>query len=184
MEYKKTYKNLFDRDSRYNVHVEDKHRYDFVLNEIMSKGYNNMIDISSGRGFLLKYVREIKSEMVITSTDLMKFNDLDVNFIELDLTKVEQYERVNGTYQMLSCLDVLEHVEEKYVDDILSFFASKADSFCFSIANHPDIINGIELHLIQKDMGWWNDKLNKYFTITNSFSVYGDRLFCYVLSRK
>lgn len=184
MEYKKTYDNIFGDVANYNVHVEDKSRYDFIINEIIANDYETMIDISSGRGYLLKYVNEIKPQIELTSTDLKKYNDFDVDFIELDLTKTNEYERVNGVYEFLSCLDVLEHIEEKYINNVLKFLSTKATNFCFSIANHSDIIKGVELHLIQKNMMWWNENLNQYFTISNAFTMYNDTLFCYTLKTK
>jgi len=181
MTNKDTYKNIFNGNDGYNLHIIDKERYDFVIDDVIRYKHKKLIDISSGRGFLIKYLKELIRDIEITSTDLEKFNNLDVEFIRLDLCEKDDYKNVMGTYDLLSCLDVLEHVEEKYIDDILMFFRTLSNRFCLGVANHPDIQNGIELHLIQEDKDWWDRKLSKYFKIIESFKMYDDKLYCYIL---
>jgi hypothetical protein len=159
-------------------------RYDFVVEEIVKNNYKKIIDISSGRGLLIEAIKNVNPNIDITSTDLSKFNEIDVKFIELDLTNKNDYHKVIEKYEFLSCLDVLEHIEEKYIEDILIFFKSLAENFIFTIANHSDIINGIELHLIQKDKIFWNILLTKHFEIVDTFSKYNNKLYCYILKNK
>ncbi len=113
-----------------------------------------------------------------------KFHNYDVNFIKLDLSNSSDYDKFTETYDLLSCMDVLEHIEEKHINDILSFFCKLSQKFCFTIANHSDIHNGIELHVTRKNKEWWDKKLNNYFNIKNSFVKYDNRLYCYTLEKK
>lgn len=184
MKYKEVYDNIFNTKMRYNVHIGDKDRYDFVIENIIQNNYKKIIDISSGRGYFIKYLKELKNDIDITSTDLKKFNNIDVKFIELNLCEKSDYQKIVEKYDHLSCMDVLEHVEEKHIEDILQFFSTLSNNFCFTIANHSDVQNGVELHLIQKNMNWWNDVLNRNFIIIKSFSKYNNRLYCYVLRGK
>lgn len=184
MNYIDIYKNLFIKKDNYNVHILDKERYDFVINEIINNDHKKIIDISSGRGFFIKYLLEKKSAVEITSTDLEKFHNYDVNFIKLDLSNKSDFLNITEKYDLLSCMDVLEHIEEKYIEDILLFFTGLSNNFCFTIANHSDIHNGVELHVTRKNKDWWDKKLNNYFTIKNSFVKYDNRLYCYVLEKK
>lgn len=184
MDYTKLYGDIFKGNEEYNIHIQDRDRYDYVINEIINNNYKKIIDISSGRGFFIKYLRE-KSELIdITSTDLSKFNDLDIKFIRLNLMNKSDYNNVVETYDFLSCLDVLEHVEETNIEDIFIFFKALSNNFCFSIANHPEVYDDIEYHLIQKDKFWWDDTLSKHFDIIESFICYDGLLYKYILKSK
>lgn len=184
MKYKKIYNEIFSNNIEYNNHIIDRDRYNFAINEVINKNYKKIIDISSGRGYYIKYLMEHDKTIDITSTDISKFNDIDIRFIELDLVNKEDYLKLNPQYDFLTCLDVLEHIEEEYIDQVLEFLSNIATNFCFSIANHSDIQKGVELHLIQKNKEWWDNKLNNYFTIYNSYSIYNNRLYCYILKSK
>jgi len=184
MDYSGIYKKLFNVKDNYNVHVSDKERYDFVIEEINKNNFKNIIDISSGRGYFIKYLKEKSQNVEITSTDLEKFNDYDVKFIKLDLSDKSDYDKFTEKYELLSCMDVLEHIEEKHIDDILLFFCGLSDKFCFTIANHSDVHNGVELHVTRQNKDWWDKKLSNYFTIKNSFVKYDNRLYCYILDKK
>jgi hypothetical protein len=182
MNYLDIYNKVF-KLKNYNIHVINRRRYDFVLNEITTNNYNNIIDISSGRGWLIKYINELDRGVKITSTDLKKFNDYDVNFIRLDLSDKNDY-TITEKFDMLSCLDVLEHIEEKHIDDALSFFTTLSENVCISVANSQSIHNGIDLHLIKKNKDWWDEVMSRHFDITNSFRSFGNKLYSYTLKSK
>jgi len=185
MEYKKIYDEVFNNNKEYNYHVYDKDRYDFVINEIFKNNYNDVIDISSGRGFLIKYLMEKNQNINITSTDLSKFNDLDINFVQLNLTEKSDYDKITNKYDFLSCMDVLEHIELKYIHDIFYFFKSISNNFAITVANHSDIFSGHELHLIQEDKLWWDNVFSKYFIIVDSWSGgWKGLLYSYILKNK
>lgn len=184
MNTEEIYKNVFQKNPNYNVHISDKERYNFVINEVIVNNYKKIIDISSGRGFYIKNLLKRINNVDITSTDLFKFNNIDIKFIKLNLSNVDDYVNITEKYEFLSCLDVIEHVGEEHLDNIFTFFSKILNNFCFSIANHSDIENGIELHLIQKNKKWWDDMLSNYFDIKNSFVKYNNRLYCYVLKNK
>ena len=47
------------------------------------------------------------------------------------------------------------------------------------IANHSDIINGIELHTIQENELWWENIMSKYFKLSYKEIKYNGRLYEY-----
>jgi hypothetical protein len=181
VDYVNVYKNIFSQNNIYNEHINDRERYDFVIDEIKKNNYNKVIDISSGRGNMIKCIKDIFPDINITSTDLLKFNDIKVDFIQLDLTSENDRNSVRDKYDFLSCLDVLEHIEENEINNILRFFKSISKNFCFSIANHSDVQNGVEVHLIQKDKIFWDKILSEHLCIVESFIKYENKLYCYVL---
>lgn len=184
MDYLKIYEEVFKNYDDYDMHIGYYDRYNYILKELNIKKYQKIIDISSGKGILIKILQEKFPSIDICCTDIKKFNDINVNFIKLDLTNKNDYNNITDKYDLLLCLDVLEHIEEKYIDDILEFLLSLSTTFCFSIANHSDIKNNYELHLIQKNKKWWNKKLKKYYKIIKTFNKYDNKLYCYILTKK
>jgi len=66
-------------------------------------------------------------------------------------------------YGGILCAGVLEHIEPEDLDGLLQSMSTASKSFLFGIANHSDILNGDELHLIVEDQDWWIKKLKDYF---------------------
>lgn len=69
------------------------------------------------------------------------------------------------------CADVMEHIPTARVDDALWNIAIHAQTTYFQIANficHEGDAIGQHLHLTVKPIGWWEAKLNQFFTIEQS----------------
>lgn len=70
---------------------------------------------------------------------------------------------------LVCCIDVLEHVEEFYLDNVLSELASITTTLgFFSIHMGPAtkyLADGRNAHIIQKSTSWWLPKLCVYFEI-------------------
>lgn len=184
--YKEIYSQAFSEKS----YSSDYHiQYNYVLKSLKNKFLKDdkfsVIDIGSGRGHLLKTLKIEFPNIEITSVDLANFHNLDfVNkFIDCDITKEEDREKLlNDKYDVLINLDFLEHIEEKYIDDILKTFVQISNFHIIAIANHSDKFNDVELHLIQQSNVWWeNEKLNKYFKIINFFPNTANTLYFYEL---
>ena len=185
MEYRKVYDEIFKKES-YNVHDSDIDRYHFVIDEVINNNFKTIIDISSGKGNLIKLLLNLNQDLKITSTDINKYHSFDVEFFEIDLSNnIANNENLkNKKYDILTCLDVLEHLEEKYIDGILKSFSLLSNRVLLNIANHSDIQNGVELHLTQKNFEWWNSKIENYFNIESIEVKYNNRLYVYNLKTK
>jgi len=73
----------------------------------------------------------------------------------------------SGTYDLIWVCDVLEHVTEAEIDDVLRAIQKKAGKYIiFSICDsslwgkYPD-----ETHVTCKSRIWWENKIAEYFTI-------------------
>ena len=162
----------------YHHHIQ----YDIVPEFIgLSNDTKSLIDIGTGRGQLLKNISKLNPNFKITSVDLDKFNDLDVEFINVDLSLKNDRDKLTGKYDFLTSTDVLEHLEEYFIEDVLCLFSRLSDNVIVAIANHSDIQGGIELHTIQRDDVWWELYINKYFSIINKQTHYDGRLYIYNL---
>jgi cyclopropane fatty-acyl-phospholipid synthase-like methyltransferase len=162
MNYKETYSHLFGTND-YSIHDINELRYKITNDYIKKNNIDNMIDVGSGRGVLLELLIKENPHLKILSTDLNKFHNIDLEFKEIDLTKKETF-FVNN-FQVLTCLDVLEHLEKKYIDDVFKWFANVSETQILTIANHSEIIHGKEIHLIQENMLYWGELIRKYFNI-------------------
>ena len=184
MNYLKIYSKLFS-DHGYNIHTNREPRFLFTVQNVVKSNIKTLIDIGTGHGALLKILHKVNFQTSLTSVDLKNYHGLRyVNHIDADLSRIIDHEKITGKYDILSCLDCLEHFEEKYIRDILNLFSRLSDTFLFSIANHSDIIDGVELHLIQKESIWWSNILSEYFEIVYFESLYNDTLYLYKCKRK
>jgi len=181
--YLNIYETCFDNES----YSKDHHiQYDFVVDEIKKLFINktesefSLIDIGSGRGQLINLIQKNFNNVKITSVDLKKFNDLDINFIKCNLSLENERELLkNNVYDVLSCTDVFEHLDKSFIEEVISLCSSLSKNCIFAIANHSDIINNIELHTIQENDIWWEKYLLKYFEIKEKHIKYDNRLYMY-----
>jgi len=71
-----------------------------------------------------------------------------------------------GTFDAVINTDVLEHIEESNIDETLKVIYSKATKFVYhGIANWATgrlLEDGRDVHVIQKDINWWINKIKPY----------------------
>lgn len=184
MDYKNIYEKSFNNIG-YNLHQDDEYRFKFVESYITKNNPKTIIDMGSGRGNILKILNDKFDDLEITSCDLKKFHNYDVPFYEINLCDTTTFEKLNDKkFDLLCCLDVMEHLEKKCLDDVLNFFSRISKNCLLTIANHSDILNGVELHLIQENMDYWSPVLEKYFIIENVKQEYNGRLYLINLKSK
>lgn len=197
MNYKEVYDDMF-KDENYNADELDSYRYNFALRFLESEGIGItnsgwLIDIGTGRGNFIKILRnKYGINIKIKTSDLEDYHNLDEEFIQMDLSSEwhrENFTKFQTPY-IVTCLDCLEHLEEKIQDDVLKFFSENCYFCILSISNHSDIINGVELHLTRKDKAWWDSIIEKYFdilipdSIDESTGINNEIVYCYILRTK
>lgn len=187
MDFLRVYSDAFN-DATYS---NDHHiQYDFALDEITKiisnkTDFFSLIDIGSGRGQLISSVKQTFINANITSVDVNKFNDIDVNFIKCDLSIEDNRNNLTcAKYDILSCTDVFEHLDKSFIEDVVRICSKLSSTVILAIANHSDIINNIELHTIQENDLWWDSQLIKYFDIEQKQIHYDGRLYMYVCKTK
>lgn len=178
--------NVYEKsflNPNYNLHPNTEFRFELVYDFIKKNKVDSVIDIGSGRGNVINYILTNHPNIKITSCDLKKFHDFDVEFIQLNLCDNENI-KITKKYDLLTCLDVLEHVEKTCVDNILNLFSTISKHSLITIANHSDVQNGVELHIIQENMDYWTPIIEKYFHINNIDTKYDGRLYLLELTSK
>lgn len=187
MDYKETYTKLFSTKN-YSIHNFNELRYQITNDVVKKNNIKNIIDIGSGRGVLLDFLIEENPEIKILSTDLENFHNLNFDFKKIDLSDNKTFFEVNEKYELLSCLDVLEHLEENLLDDVFSWFSKISENQVLTIANHSEILNGKEIHLIQENLDYWEPIILNHLEIiskeTKVFYHMGRPHYLYILITK
>ncbi len=186
MDYTTLYTNTFNDINYSNIH---HYQYDFVLQTVVSlnKPSNSIIDIGSGRGQAIVALNNLKAMIPnysITSVDLKRFHNVEVNqFIECNLSVEDDRKKLlKNKYDMLVCTDVFEHLDKTFINQVIEMCSHLAPTAILAIANHSDIFDGIELHTIQENDTWWDDRLSQHFII-NKKTIKPD-LYLYVCESK
>jgi len=177
--YLETYKMAFAKP-QYNGHSVS---YENAKKYINGLSPNSVLNVGSGRGNLESLLQ--KENFSLSSCDLDNFlvEGINTNFFKIDLSNSEDLQKLPQC-EVLTCLDVLEHIEEIYIDSVLKIFSEVSDNCYFTIANHSDIMDGVELHLIQKPCEFWTPVLEKYFKVDLVEHYYSNRLMSYSLTSK
>lgn len=77
---------------------------------------------------------------------------------------VERFnQRPSGTYDMVACLDVLEHIEPDYLDNVLQDLWDYTGKVAFllisCVPSRQTLPDGRNAHLIQEQPDWWIDRI-------------------------
>ena len=188
MDYLSVYTNAFNIPS---YSAEHHIQYDYIIEAILrfNNSSNNIIDIGSGRGHVIKMLNNIPNKLdnySITSVDLDKFHSQSCNnFIKCNLSNENNRQvLLNSVYDIVICTDVFEHLDKSYIEEVIKLCSKLGSKCVFGIANHSDILNGVELHTIQENDLWWDNILIKYFNIIKKDIFYDGRLYMYVCNSK
>ena len=187
MNYLKTYTDTFGLKD-YSNH-DNNVQYQFAIDEL-SKIFDvndsfRLIDIGSGRGQLIGLVKNKFKNVNIISVDLNKFHDFECTFVTCNLSnEIDRNKITTNTYDVLTCLDVFEHLDKTFIRDVILMCAKLSKTSIISIANHSDIINGVELHTIQENDSWWELELNKFYEVMNKTTQYNGILYMYNFKSK
>ena len=186
MDYKQIYERVFREELKYNDLGEQEENYLYVTRFLNSRvdQFNSVVDFGSGRGVLLNYLLEIFQPNQILSCDLARFHDLPIEFMELDLTKDLHLLVGKRFFDLVTCTDVLEHLEPCELDQVLNKLSNLAKYFVFTIANHCSPIGGVELHLTREPFPFWKNLLEQYFIIEEFQVMKKEHLFGFVLTSK
>ncbi len=120
-----------------------------------AKQFPEVIDVGCGRGHYLYYMinKGLNATGIEPST-------VDVSGLPVERTDILSCRlKVPALY----CVDVLEHISHEEIDATLKHLSQMAPKQLLGIANHSDIWEGIELHLIQEPSDWWEAKLHEYY---------------------
>jgi hypothetical protein len=90
-------------------------------------------------------------------------------FVEYDPGVKEIAKRPRGKFDMVCCIDVLEHIEPECLGEVLASLRELTAGFAFlTIHTGPSgkfLSDGRNSHLIQRPVGWWLEQLGMFKVI-------------------
>jgi len=92
--------------------------------------------------------------------------DLDVTSYD---PSIPELSRTPGKHDIIACIDVMEHVEQKCIDDVLkdlSRVMGKAGFFLIcTVKAQKCLPGGVNAHATVKPYSWWLPKIFDWFTV-------------------
>lgn len=156
---KQIYDEIYTNVATYNFYDDIKNDYVDSFARIID---GNILDAGCGEGIHLKRLLDkgydvfgIEISEVCCTNFLSNTPHENVDIVT--------YSKKGVRYSGLICMDVLEHISPGQLDETIMALSQLAPTAFFGIANHSDILNGKELHLIREDSRWWVNILSKYY---------------------
>jgi hypothetical protein len=187
MNYREIYKRVFAEKDTYRLSTKEMYRnrkatFDFVLDWLRDNSVTSLVDVGSGRGTLLELVHTQFPKMRLTAVDLEDFTKKHIGkFIRADLSLERDRKALTKlSMGVVTCLDVLEHLEIGLLAPVLKTFTKISEKALFAIAVHksPFIMEGrkMELHKIIKRAPFWRVVLSEFYWIEGLRNVQNGRL--------
>lgn len=160
MNNKDLYNEIYTKNKHYNHNVMYKYNElsKFVNANKHSDRPTKILDAGCGEGWNL-------NNLINDGFDAfgIEISDLCCNEYLQNLphkcTDIISYSKENVKYDALICFDVLEHISYEEIEDVIKALSIMAPKALLGIANHSDVQFGHELHLIQQDEKYWQEKL-------------------------
>ena len=120
---------------------------------------NSFIDYGTGKGLLVEKLRsEVGGKIKIDGYD----------------PAVKKWEkRPDENYDIVCCLDVLEHIEMDTIDQVLKEILSLTKNFCYLVIDLQPAIkvldDGRNAHILLAPSDWWVTKVAQLFTSQVNF---------------
>lgn len=148
------YDQIYAMDRYYNAKSPSKIK---IVLDWVNKN-DSILDVGCGRGHYLKEL--CKRGLRVTGLEPSQYicNKLSsYPVINKGIMEVE------GSWDALYCMDVLEHIEPQEIDKVVAKLASLAPKALIGVANHSDKWRGTQLHLIREEADWWGSLLKKHY---------------------
>ena len=161
---KTLYKELHKRDSRFGsrgdaggVTKNIKH----AIESLKKANVKSILDYGTGKGALVHSLR----------------NSLPAGYIVdgYDPSVKEWEKKPEQKYDIITCVDVLEHLEVANIDEILVSIKNVTQHFCFLLIDLQPAVqklsNGRNAHTLLAPHDWWSSKIASHFYTTINFPV-------------
>jgi len=160
----------------------------FLVPKLLIESIQNVktvFDAGVGKGGFYKIIKDTYTVYGIEASKVAieKFHSDDPNIKNILIQEVIKNYPSN-LFDVVTCLDVLEHIPESeldYVFENLCFVGKKY--FIFSVANHSDIWDGMELHVTQLEYDVWESKFEKYFKLITGIEIHSGKAKIFLLEK-
>jgi 2-polyprenyl-3-methyl-5-hydroxy-6-metoxy-1,4-benzoquinol methylase len=122
-----------------------------VAKIVAQSGARTLLDFGAGKGRLAEGLEKHLPD------------DAEVGMTRYDPAIPAWSTLPEGTFDLVCCIDVLEHIEPECLDDVLYALASKTGQFAFLTVHTGPAVkvldDGRNAHLIQQPPAWWMPKI-------------------------
>lgn len=154
MNYEKIYKRLHVENIKMFSGNMDLENADEIARLVAITGARRLIDYGSGKGY--QYLKQRVHD---------RWGGVVPHCYDIGVPQLSDYPR--GVFDGLICTDVLEHITEQDLDDIIndafSYLDESKTTFAyFNIFCNPSgktFADGTNMHVTIRDPVWWNKKL-------------------------
>jgi len=147
------------KNNNYNICTD---RHIFIETFLQKLKPKTVIDVGCGSGHYLKHFINNWNVFGIEISNICCDKYLsELPHENIDLVSFSK--STDKRFDCLYCFDVLEHIKYEDLNEFISCLVKISDNILLGIANHSDIQLGIELHIIQQNNIWWQNKLKNYF---------------------
>lgn len=134
-----------------------------VIQETNSK---SLLDYGSGKGSQY-YINHLHKKYFFNIMPTL----YDIGIPEYSVLPNEKFDGVFST-------DVLEHIPEEELDEVLSYISNAANKFVYlaiCTIPAPDLLpNGEQAHVTLKPIEWWVDKITPFVKVDTTVHCYGN----------
>ena len=165
MDYTNAYKEIHDKNPGFGS------RYDaggltsnigIAIKSVSENNINSMLDYGTGKGALVDHLKKTLGEKYL----------IDGYDPAVDAWSKKPERR----YNLVTCIDVLEHLEPNSIDNVLNEIKRITEGFCFLLIDLQPAVqylqNGRNAHTLLAPYDWWAGKLSNYFPYNVSFPIY------------
>lgn len=152
--YANQLKQLHEKSAAFGVgNVTQKH-YKTIRAVIEKRRMTSLLDYGCGKGHFLQFAKDNMPNLVASGYDVAS----------------DEYGVLPaGPFEMVICLDVLEHVEFGALGNVLSEIRDRTEQiFLCSVANYPagkKLPDGRNAHVTQMPFGYWFTLFSAYFRV-------------------
>lgn len=129
---------------------------DIVADIINDLGISSMLDYGCGQSTLHAQINN-KYPYLFTKVEYKEYDPC-----------IESKSICPGAAELVTCTDVLEHIEPKYIDNVIKHIMSLTKVLVFLNINvkeaNKKLPDGRNAHLIIRKPMWWFNKLKEVFT--------------------
>jgi hypothetical protein len=133
--------------------AEYKHQ---IFNLIKENNIKSILDYGCGKA---------KFHSILFNNRKLPGSPMDINISKYDPAVAQFSKKPTGTYDLVLCIDVMEHVQEDKVEEVLKDIFSYSNKVFLTItcyAAMQTLPNGKNAHYTIKEPDWWKEKLKPY----------------------
>ena len=167
----KKYDYLFENNNLYNAN-KNHPRYAVAEKLLKSCGKVKLVaDIGCGRGIFFDKLQKKGLQVIGMDPSMVIVNLRKSPFIVQGTCDSIPF--ANNLFDVVFCLDVLEHIPEKLISDSLrELYRISKRYLIISAASHEDVVENLKVHISVKPYQEWEKIISKYFKITASEMIH------------